>query len=90
MGTWALVVSPHCLTTIMLGGLVSYLGGEANLWAMKLPLPFQSSGFGWFSWFRSKPTSVVSPSGDEDSSDSPDSEVASLGDGKPPPLWAFR
>uniref|UniRef100_A0A8C4PRK4 Protein transport protein sec16 n=1 Tax=Equus asinus asinus TaxID=83772 RepID=A0A8C4PRK4_EQUAS len=90
VGTWALVVSPRCLTTIMLGGLVSYLGGEANLWAMKLPLPFQSSGFGWFSWFRSKPTSVVSPSGDEDSSDSPDSEVASLGDGKPPPLWAFR
>ncbi|XP_001498372.3 protein transport protein Sec16B isoform X1 [Equus caballus] len=34
----------------------------------------KSSGFGWFSWFRSKPTSVVSPSGDEDSSDSPDSE----------------
>ncbi|KAM6217275.1 protein transport protein Sec16B [Rhynchocyon petersi] len=31
------------------------------------------SGFGWFSWFRSKPTSTSS-SGDEDSSDSPDSE----------------
>uniref|UniRef100_A0A8D1M1H6 Protein transport protein sec16 n=1 Tax=Sus scrofa TaxID=9823 RepID=A0A8D1M1H6_PIG len=39
-----------------------------------LPLPFQSSGFGWFSWFRSKPTGNASPSGDEDSSDSPDSE----------------
>uniref|UniRef100_G1P8H3 Protein transport protein sec16 n=1 Tax=Myotis lucifugus TaxID=59463 RepID=G1P8H3_MYOLU len=34
----------------------------------------QSSGFGWFSWFRSKPTHSTSPSGDEDSSDSPDSE----------------
>ncbi|XP_006887777.1 PREDICTED: protein transport protein Sec16B-like [Elephantulus edwardii] len=31
------------------------------------------SGFGWFSWFRSKPTST-SPSGEEDSSDNPDSE----------------
>uniref|UniRef100_A0A8D1KL26 Protein transport protein sec16 n=1 Tax=Sus scrofa TaxID=9823 RepID=A0A8D1KL26_PIG len=44
-----------------------------------LPLPFQSSGFGWFSWFRSKPTNNASPSGDEDSSDSPDSEVTSVG-----------
>uniref|UniRef100_A0A8D1LYU6 Protein transport protein sec16 n=1 Tax=Sus scrofa TaxID=9823 RepID=A0A8D1LYU6_PIG len=44
-----------------------------------LPLPFQSSGFGWFSWFRSKPTGNASPSGDEDSSDSPDSEVTSVG-----------
>lgn len=34
----------------------------------------QGSGFGWFSWFRSKPTHSASPSGDEDS-DSPDSEV---------------
>ncbi|XP_063651202.1 protein transport protein Sec16B isoform X1 [Pan troglodytes] len=34
----------------------------------------KSSGFGWFSWFRSKPTKNASPSGDEDSSDSPDSE----------------
>ncbi|XP_043341615.1 protein transport protein Sec16B isoform X2 [Cervus canadensis] len=34
----------------------------------------KSSGFGWFSWFRSKPTHNASPSGDEDSSDSPDSE----------------
>ncbi|XP_024408918.2 protein transport protein Sec16B isoform X4 [Desmodus rotundus] len=34
----------------------------------------KSSGFGWFSWFRSKPTHSASPSGDEDSSDSPDSE----------------
>ncbi|KAL2771257.1 protein transport protein Sec16B [Daubentonia madagascariensis] len=34
----------------------------------------KSSGFGWFSWFRSKPTNNVSPSGDEDSSDSPNSE----------------
>ncbi|XP_033052510.1 protein transport protein Sec16B isoform X2 [Trachypithecus francoisi] len=34
----------------------------------------KSSGFGWFSWFRSKPTKNASPSGEEDSSDSPDSE----------------
>ncbi|CAH6789344.1 protein transport protein Sec16B [Phodopus roborovskii] len=34
----------------------------------------KSSGFGWFSWFRSKPSNSVSPSGDEDSSDSSDSE----------------
>ncbi|XP_015347249.1 protein transport protein Sec16B isoform X1 [Marmota marmota marmota] len=34
----------------------------------------KSSGFGWFSWFRSKPTSNVSPSGEEDTSDSTDSE----------------
>ncbi|CAO2637365.1 Protein transport protein Sec16B [Lemmus lemmus] len=34
----------------------------------------KSSGFGWFSWFRSKPANSVSPSGDEDSSDSSDSE----------------
>ncbi|XP_069932725.1 protein transport protein Sec16B isoform X1 [Oryctolagus cuniculus] len=32
------------------------------------------SGFGWFSWFRSKPTENAPHSGDEDSSDSPDSE----------------
>ncbi|ELK37157.1 Protein transport protein Sec16B [Myotis davidii] len=37
----------------------------------------KSSGFGWFSWFRSKPTHSTSPSGDEDSSDSPDSEGVS-------------
>ncbi|KAK2084825.1 Protein transport protein Sec16B [Saguinus oedipus] len=37
----------------------------------------KSSGFDWFSWFRSKPTKNASPSGDEDSSDSPDSEVGS-------------
>ncbi|KAB1260334.1 Protein transport protein Sec16B [Camelus dromedarius] len=37
--------------------------------------PLQSSGFGWFSWFRSKPATHASPSGDEDSSDTPDSEV---------------
>nr|XP_045249085.1 protein transport protein Sec16B isoform X3 [Macaca fascicularis] len=34
----------------------------------------KSSGFGWFSWFRSKPTKNASPSGEEDSSDSPDCE----------------
>ncbi|XP_036891123.1 protein transport protein Sec16B isoform X2 [Sturnira hondurensis] len=34
----------------------------------------KSSGFGWFSWFRSKPTHSASPSEDEDSSDSPNSE----------------
>ncbi|XP_075383932.1 protein transport protein Sec16B [Tenrec ecaudatus] len=33
----------------------------------------KSSGFGWFSWFRSKPRSA-STSGDEGSSDSPDFE----------------
>ncbi|XP_029416056.1 protein transport protein Sec16B isoform X3 [Nannospalax galili] len=37
----------------------------------------KSSGFGWFSWFRSKPANSVSPSGDEDSSDSSDSEQES-------------
>ncbi|XP_006867162.1 PREDICTED: protein transport protein Sec16B [Chrysochloris asiatica] len=36
----------------------------------------KSSGFRWFSWFRSKPTNVSS-SGDEDSSDSSDSEETS-------------
>lgn len=35
------------------------------------------SGFGWFSWFRSKPTENAPHSGDEDSSDSPDSEQES-------------
>ncbi|MBZ3887469.1 Protein transport protein Sec16B [Sciurus carolinensis] len=34
----------------------------------------KGSGFGWFSWFRSKPRSNVSPSGEEDSGDSTDSE----------------
>uniref|UniRef100_A0ABI7WM71 Protein transport protein sec16 n=1 Tax=Felis catus TaxID=9685 RepID=A0ABI7WM71_FELCA len=42
----------------------------------------KSSGFGWFSWFRSKPRSNASPSG-EDSSDSPDSEETS-GESSPP------
>lgn len=37
------------------------------------------SGFGWFSWFRSKPPDKTPPSGDEDSPDSPDSEVTYLG-----------
>lgn len=37
------------------------------------PLFLQGSGFGWFSWFRSKPSSSSS-SGDEDASTS-DSEV---------------
>ncbi|XP_027465964.2 protein transport protein Sec16B isoform X3 [Zalophus californianus] len=36
----------------------------------------KSSGFGWFSWFRSKPTDNASASG-EHSSDSPDSEETS-------------
>lgn len=35
----------------------------------------KSSGFGWFSWFRSKPTTNTSPSADEDS-DSTDPEVS--------------
>ncbi|ELK16235.1 Protein transport protein Sec16B [Pteropus alecto] len=34
-------------------------------------------GFGWFSWFRSKPPDKVPPSGDEDSPDGPDSEGVS-------------
>ncbi|XP_069890499.1 protein transport protein Sec16B [Dipodomys merriami] len=34
----------------------------------------KSSGFGWFSWFRGKPTTSDTPSGDEDSSHSSDSE----------------
>lgn len=34
----------------------------------------RSSGFGWFSWFRSKPSHSSTASGDEDSSDSADSE----------------
>ncbi|KAH0514713.1 Protein transport protein Sec16B [Microtus ochrogaster] len=37
----------------------------------------KSSGFGWFSWFRSKPANSASPSGDEDSSGSSDSEGVS-------------
>lgn len=36
------------------------------------------SGFGWFSWFRSKPPDKAAPSGDEDSPDSPDSEPQPL------------
>uniref|UniRef100_A0A673UVN1 Protein transport protein sec16 n=1 Tax=Suricata suricatta TaxID=37032 RepID=A0A673UVN1_SURSU len=44
----------------------------------------KSSGFGWFSWFRSKPRNNASPSG-EDSSDSPDSEETSRA---PSPLQA--
>ncbi|KAM5237686.1 protein transport protein Sec16B [Ctenodactylus gundi] len=36
----------------------------------------KSSSFGWFSWFRSKPSNRLSPSGDEDSSDSTDSETS--------------
>nr|XP_033710622.1 protein transport protein Sec16B isoform X8 [Tursiops truncatus] len=31
-------------------------------------------GFGWLSWFRPKPAGDAPPSGDEDASDSPDSE----------------
>ncbi|KAK2497238.1 hypothetical protein MC885_012856 [Smutsia gigantea] len=34
----------------------------------------KSSGFGWFSWFRSKPSNSTSPPGEEDSSDSPAAE----------------
>ncbi|XP_004372909.1 protein transport protein Sec16B [Trichechus manatus latirostris] len=34
----------------------------------------KSSGFRWFSWFRAKPATNMSSSGDEDSLDSPDSE----------------
>lgn len=53
------------------GGLLSYSVGEA----IKMPLLLQSSGFGWFSWFRSKPTNNTSPSADEDS-DGTDLEVS--------------
>ncbi|XP_077934137.1 protein transport protein Sec16B isoform X2 [Halichoerus grypus] len=42
----------------------------------------KSSGFGWFSWFRSKPTNHASASG-EDSSDSPDSEETSRASSPP-------
>ncbi|XP_032174798.1 protein transport protein Sec16B [Mustela erminea] len=42
----------------------------------------KSSGFGWFSWFRSKPTNNASLSG-EDSSDSPDSEETSRASSPP-------
>ncbi|XP_015996723.2 protein transport protein Sec16B isoform X3 [Rousettus aegyptiacus] len=38
----------------------------------------KKSGFGWFSWFRSKPPNKAAPSGDEDSPDSPDSEPQAL------------
>ncbi|KAM7336125.1 hypothetical protein ACRRTK_004618 [Alexandromys fortis] len=43
----------------------------------------KSSGFGWFSWFRSKPANSASPSGDEDSSGSSDSEQESPGTSPP-------
>ncbi|XP_048213792.1 protein transport protein Sec16B [Perognathus longimembris pacificus] len=55
----------------------------------------KSSGFGWFSWFRGKPTTSENHSGDEDSSHSSDSEEslkapstnpASLGLSSTPPL----
>ncbi|XP_045838234.1 protein transport protein Sec16B isoform X2 [Meles meles] len=42
----------------------------------------KSSGFGWFSWFRSKPTNNASIS-EEDSSDSPDSEETSRASSPP-------
>ncbi|XP_021538541.1 protein transport protein Sec16B [Neomonachus schauinslandi] len=42
----------------------------------------KSSGFGWFSWFRSKPTNNASASG-EDSSDSPNSEETSRASSPP-------
>ncbi|XP_026942030.1 protein transport protein Sec16B isoform X1 [Sagmatias obliquidens] len=35
-------------------------------------------GFGWLSWFRPKPAGDAPPSGDEDASDSPDSERTSI------------
>nr|XP_031291578.1 protein transport protein Sec16B isoform X1 [Camelus dromedarius] len=44
----------------------------------------KSSGFGWFSWFRSKPATHASPSGDEDSSDTPDSEQETPRASSPP------
>ncbi|XP_053519670.1 protein transport protein Sec16B isoform X2 [Artibeus jamaicensis] len=46
----------------------------------------KSSGFGWFGWFRSKPTHSASPSGEEDSSDGPNSEETPSA--SPPPRQA--
>ncbi|XP_036878247.2 protein transport protein Sec16B isoform X2 [Manis javanica] len=43
----------------------------------------KNSGFGWFSWFRSKPGG--STSGEEDSSDSPDAEDAPRAPSPPEP-----
>lgn len=54
-----------------------------------MSLVLQSSGFGWFSWFRSKPTNA-SPSADEDSSDSQDSEVTGGRAGKLPLPWVLQ
>lgn len=58
------------------GGRVAHSAGEGTLRAIAVPFLLQRSGFGWFSWFRSKPPNKAAPSGDEDSPDSPDSEVA--------------
>lgn len=57
-------------------GRVAHSAGEGTLRAIAVPFLLQRSGFGWFSWFRSKPPNKAAPSGDEDSPDSPDSEVA--------------
>lgn len=77
LGIWVSVLSPPCLSTPVLGwgGHISHSAGEATLQAIAAPLLLQRSGFGWFSWFRSKPPDKAPPSGDEDSPDSPDSEV---------------
>ncbi|KAB1260338.1 Protein transport protein Sec16B [Camelus dromedarius] len=53
-------------------------------WPRMQTPPLQSSGFGWFSWFRSKPATHASPSGDEDSSDTPDSEQETPRASSPP------
>lgn len=50
-----------------------WVSGRGAWEPQDLPSPLQNSGFGWFSWFRSKPGG--STSGEEDSSDSPDAEV---------------
>ncbi|TKC40228.1 hypothetical protein EI555_003250, partial [Monodon monoceros] len=53
---------------------------ESGLWEKQpcrpqnSPSSLQGSGFGWLSWFRPKPAGDAPPSGDEDASDSPDSE----------------
>lgn len=64
-------------TYLMPGWQLSQQVRETSPLALTIPFSPQSSGFGWFSWFRSKPASGVSTSGDEDSVDSSDSEVTS-------------
>lgn len=80
--------APH--THLMPGWQLSQLVRETSPLALTIPLALQSSGFGWFSWFRSKPANSESPSGDEDSSDSSDSEVTSTDGLAAPPRGPQR